>query len=203
MTGHVMNIMLAVMILLVLVYLGVRLVQVYYNTDVRRAEGTLKIIDEKIAYFNGGSYTGEELKFLVFPPDGNKWFLVSLKRNFFPEKQCLDQNYENCLCLCQNIGCKEVSLLSADSSYASYSCTYTTCEGTKACKGFNGIVIDGFHDSRSTSSTQPDTIEWIQGERTEYHTNYIRYLETLPIEGAEYELKLTKSDGKTKIGAVK
>jgi len=53
----------------------------------RQGWGTLKIIDEKIAYFNGGSYTGEELKFWFSPPDGNKWFLVSFfKAKFFPWK---------------------------------------------------------------------------------------------------------------------
>jgi len=72
---------------------------------------------------------------------------------------------------------KEVSLLVQILATLLIHAPILLVRAQKHARNLMEFVIDGFHDSRSTSSP-PDTIEWIQGRRTEYHTNYIRYLET-------------------------
>ncbi|OGJ20399.1 hypothetical protein A3K73_00095 [Candidatus Pacearchaeota archaeon RBG_13_36_9] len=184
-TGHVMNLLLAVMVILVLIYLAVRLISIYYNQDVRRAADILTVIDQKISYFTGGSYTGNEMKFLVYPPKEGDWFLVSFERSFFPEKECVGR-YEKCLCICQGVDCKPSSLGPIST------CTHVTCPGAKACKGFNGISVEGDYISSMTAKYPEDPVK--------ISTDYPNTFEIL---GQSQELKLTKSNEETKISAVR
>lgn len=94
--GHVVNIVIAVIVVLLLVYLVVKVYGLIEDNKREKAEIQLKKIVEIINQVNGD---GQARKVEVFPP-GDDWFLRTFPLAF-PVGECRGLK-ESCLCICSD-----------------------------------------------------------------------------------------------------
>jgi len=189
--GHALNIVLAVICILLLLALGVNLLFVFNNSKINAAEDVLETINMKINYFKTNNLP--ELVFQVYPPEERGWYLVNFRQTYFPEKECDDKLYSNCLCVCDGeIACMKPTIETGSSS-TTKECEFTKCNGRKVCKGFQyPVVIDYTHEETDTQDF---------GAEGNWEFIY-KHPEVIPLLEEIHRLRVSENQGAILIGNV-
>jgi len=97
---HVVNIVVAVLVIILLMFLGSKLINFWIvNNELENSATNLDLIVEKIRLVNAGDFE-EQTVIVTFPRD---WYLRSVKRNKDPEI-C---DFISCLCICSDLACTD------------------------------------------------------------------------------------------------
>lgn len=97
---HVMNIIIAVGCIIVLIFVGVKIYNLFSDkTDLEKADSNLLLIRERIDLLKN-SPNVDSAEVIVYPP--KNWILRSYI-DAFPMSECYSK--QGCLCLCQDGSC--------------------------------------------------------------------------------------------------
>ena len=115
---HVVNIIVAVLVVVILAFLVYKMVFIWDDGNKLESAGeSLEGIVSKIEVVNSESVEG---KIIVFPPEN--WFLMTFPDYDFPVGECFKEN--SCLCICDSV----------------------SCSGSKKCEGFGfDVEVDSVY----------------------------------------------------------
>ena len=99
--GHVVNLVLTVIVVVILVYLGSKVYGIF--TDSNELEKAGRQLEKIADVIKTVQREGKESRTEFFPIKG--WFLRTFKNYNFPEGECRDSKVVSCLCICEELDC--------------------------------------------------------------------------------------------------